>query len=449
MPIDASIYARIPIPQAPSYEELQEARLKNEQLQQKRADEAQARRDAAMTRAALSASMQEDGSINEKVLTAMLRGNPGALMAIQKQLDERKKATAERRKAEIANAEQLATQSAQALNGVLMAPPEQQASLYQSTRQQIAQYDPDTAASLGETPDPAAIQAAVNRFTTLAQAETQRKNAVDLLLSGKGEEYLGRVLPLAQSAEQWDDELLGAAIHMGVPLKSLKARYGAFSPANQQRAASMSMTAKDRTELANTMANTAADNARQNAQLEISRGQLAVSQGQLDVARGNLAARKAEGAQGAGGAKLSATAIEKVAGVDQSMGMIADIEAALPSMLNHIGIYDGRVAKAKLATGAKVDQALAEFAAQITGLKNAVIKATTGAAMSEPEAQRIMGQLPDLAQPEAVFKARLATTKRNLETLKRRTIELSGGTVEAPSKSGSSQKIGRFEVTVD
>lgn len=142
---------------------------------------------------------------------------------------------------------------------------------------------------------------------------------------------------------------------------------------------------------------------------------------------------RAEAAQGGtGGVKLSATAIDKVAAVDQSMGMLDDIERLLPKMGRSIGLIDGRVSKAKLATGAGVTPELAEFDAQLTGLKNAVIKATTGAAMSEPEAKRIMGQLPDLSQPEAVFKARLATTRKNLDTLKRRTIELSGGSV-APS----------------
>ena len=142
---------------------------------------------------------------------------------------------------------------------------------------------------------------------------------------------------------------------------------------------------------------------------------------------------RADAAQGGtGGVKLSATAIDKVAAVDQSMGMLDDIERLLPRMGRSIGLVDGRISKAKLATGAGVTPELAEFDAQLTGLKNAVIKATTGAAMSEPEAKRIMGQLPDLSQPEAVFKARLATTRKNLDTLKRRTIELSGGSV-APS----------------
>lgn len=172
----------------------------------------------------------------------------------------------------------------------------------------------------------------------------------------------------------------------------------------------------------------------------------------------NARAKEAQAQSGAtsggtGGAKLSVGAVEKIAGVDQSLAMLDDIERLLPSMKRNIGVLDGRVAQARLATGVRVNEDLAEFAAQITGLKNATIKALTGAAMSEPEAQRIMQQIPDLSNPEPVFAARLKTTRRNLELLKTRTIELSGGTVapqpaRTPAESGG-QKVGRFQVTVE
>ncbi len=125
--------------------------------------------------------------------------------------------------------------------------------------------------------------------------------------------------------------------------------------------------------------------------------------------------------------------------------MISDIDRMMPTMKGFIGPIDGRMAGARIMTGKGVTPQLAEFDAQLTGLKNAVIKATTGAAMSEPEAKRIMGQLPDLTQPETVFKARLDTTKRNLEMLKKRTLELSGGTAE-PTPS-TVKPVGRFNPT--
>jgi hypothetical protein len=69
--------------------------------------------------------------------------------------------------------------------------------------------------------------------------------------------------------------------------------------------------------------------------------------------------------------------------------------------------------------------------------------------MSEPEAKRIMGQLPDMTQPEAVFKARLATTRKNLQVLKDRTIELSGGTVTPAAGGGTVRVIGKDGVPYD
>lgn len=168
------------------------------------------------------------------------------------------------------------------------------------------------------------------------------------------------------------------------------------------------------------------------------RGQDVTAAGQrltAQTAANRLAADRAAGgaAGGAGGAKLGVAAVEKVAAIDQSLGMLDDIERLAPQMGGNIGPLDQWLAKGRLKTGIGVRPELAQFDAQLTGLKNAVIKATTGAAMSEPEAQRIMGQLPDLGLPEPVFKARLETTRKNLQTLKRRTIELSGGSADQPA----------------
>lgn len=158
------------------------------------------------------------------------------------------------------------------------------------------------------------------------------------------------------------------------------------------------------------------------------------------TAANRLALDKAQGT-GAGGGKLSASAIEKIAGVDQSLGMLSDLETALPKMGGAIGPLDSWITSGKLATGMGVTPELAEFAAQVTGLQNAVIKAITGAQMSEPEAKRIMSQIPDMKNPMPVFKARMATTKRNLELLKKRTIELSGGVSDAPAAPTAAPKL--------
>lgn len=306
-----------------------------------------------------------------------------------------------------------------------------------------------------EAPDLApAIAEHFGKVATDARAAraAELKEQIDLLNFRKGVLEQGKgdlkdALELAATARDENDwqDVMGFVTTHGLQDEWQQRGFrGAFNPAMAQRAAQLTQTEAQRQEAgmkreaaAQSAADREADNRRADAatqqQQSYQNAQLGISRGQLEVARGNLEARKAAdaaaGAPGAGGAKLSATAIEKVAGVDQSLGMLDDIDRLFPSMTGYIGPYDGRQAGAQLATGLGVTPELAEFDAQLTGLKNAVIKATTGAAMSEPEAKRIMGQLPDRKLPEAVFKARLATTRRNLEVLKKRTIELSGGSV--------------------
>ncbi len=66
----------------------------------------------------------------------------------------------------------------------------------------------------------------------------------------------------------------------------------------------------------------------------------------------------------------------------------------------------------------------ADFRAENSTLKNQVIKMITGAQMSEPEAQRIMKQIPDPENPPTVYEARLKRTRENVYMMaqKRRQI---------------------------
>jgi hypothetical protein len=65
-----------------------------------------------------------------------------------------------------------------------------------------------------------------------------------------------------------------------------------------------------------------------------------------------------------------------------------------------------------------------EFYATEQAMKNAMIKAITGAQMSEPEAKRIMSQLPHRNNPPSVFRARLKATRENFKTIKKRREEV-------------------------
>jgi len=169
----------------------------------------------------------------------------------------------------------------------------------------------------------------------------------------------------------------------------------------------------------------------------------AASFGNLAVAK-EREAREAAALKATGGAKLSATAIEKIAGIDQSLNVVKSLnELKKPEWLGPIA---GRQARYSInIPGVKVSDELARFAAETATLKNSVVKAITGAQMSEPEAKRIMQQVPDFEDKPNVWQQKLEATKENLSTLKRRTIELSGGS--AGTESATTPK--RIKVTFD
>ena len=97
---------------------------------------------------------------------------------------------------------------------------------------------------------------------------------------------------------------------------------------------------------------------------------------------------------------------------------LRELTAAPGSLAAWVGPVRGRTNTAKLVTpGIDVDPQMAEFFAEVAAIKNRMIRAITGAQMSEPEARRIMAQLPDVNQKPGVFVARMAATERNLEAL--------------------------------
>ena len=142
---------------------------------------------------------------------------------------------------------------------------------------------------------------------------------------------------------------------------------------------------------------------------------------QGDVPHDPVAARG-----GTGGARLSAVAIEKLAGLEQSLVVLKSLEGLVQD--GWLGPIQGRVTEAKVGLpGAPVSDQLARFYAETATLKNAVVKAVTGAQMSEPEAQRILTQVPSFADKPNVWRQKANATRDNLSMLRDRTIALSGG----------------------
>lgn len=79
---------------------------------------------------------------------------------------------------------------------------------------------------------------------------------------------------------------------------------------------------------------------------------------------------------------------------------------------DRVGVLKGRYKTMQLALVGEAGVAgLAEFQSQINTLKNTVINLRTGAQMSEPEAARILSEVPDFTNPPDVFMARLEHAK--------------------------------------
>lgn len=69
--------------------------------------------------------------------------------------------------------------------------------------------------------------------------------------------------------------------------------------------------------------------------------------------------------------------------------------------------------------GVPVNKTFADFEAASAAFRNSVIKAITGAAMSEPEAQRIRQQIPDVTDKPAVWLSKYEQTRKNLGDLEK------------------------------
>jgi len=135
-----------------------------------------------------------------------------------------------------------------------------------------------------------------------------------------------------------------------------------------------------------------------------------------NIASSNAAAQNAINRRVVTPPRQSAALTEKVAKLEQSMGMLDDMEATLNE--SWLGPIQGRVTEASInMPGVEVPDDLAQFAAQTAAMKNATIQAITGAAMGEAEAKRIMAQIPSFTDKPNVWRQKAASTRKNLELI--------------------------------
>lgn len=130
--------------------------------------------------------------------------------------------------------------------------------------------------------------------------------------------------------------------------------------------------------------------------------------------------------------KLPPAMAEKVAGIDSSLYSLGKIEAlySKPDVQDKVGPGAGRVARAReiLPFVEPNDPEYGAFSAEVTTLNNNVIKAVTGAQMSDPEAKRIMSQVPSKLDKKPDFIAKARATRENLIKLRNQQITLVGST---------------------
>lgn len=115
-------------------------------------------------------------------------------------------------------------------------------------------------------------------------------------------------------------------------------------------------------------------------------------------------------------APLSAGQVSDVQDVDKALQQIQSLK------FRYKPDYVGPVAARAYAIQEKtpflpVDRDRSEFVAENTTLKNAVIKLITGAQMSEPEAKRIMEQIPAPEDRPEVWEAKYKSSARNAEIM--------------------------------
>lgn len=106
----------------------------------------------------------------------------------------------------------------------------------------------------------------------------------------------------------------------------------------------------------------------------------------------------------------SATAEDQLTKSQSTLYQLGELEKQFTP--DRVGVLRGRYKTMQLAIGGEMgDQGLADMQSTISTLKNTVINLRTGAQMSEPEAQRILQEVPDFNLPPDVFMARLQHAK--------------------------------------
>lgn len=132
----------------------------------------------------------------------------------------------------------------------------------------------------------------------------------------------------------------------------------------------------------------------------------------------------------------SASERTQIAETRASIDALNNLKTLFDSASTQTGPIAGRVAPIAGLFG-KTTKKMEEFMAATFAFKNAIIKEITGAQMSEAEATRIMRQVPDITDPPQRWIAKWEQSKKNLEMVQKRRLEiLKQSGLTAPEKAG-------------
>ena len=118
---------------------------------------------------------------------------------------------------------------------------------------------------------------------------------------------------------------------------------------------------------------------------------------------------------------LPAGIMDRVAGLESSLQIAGEMESIFPDVqgdMTGMGPVSGHVSNfLQWMPGKQADPNWARFVAQTATLKNSIIKAYTGAQMSEPEAIRLGAQIPKETDKPEVWRQKMYVNKQNLRAL--------------------------------
>lgn len=146
-------------------------------------------------------------------------------------------------------------------------------------------------------------------------------------------------------------------------------------------------------------------------------------------------------ATGKSSVNLSSTQVSSLADIDSTISL-ANKAKELATQVN-TGPISGRVGKAAQATGAASNNFI-DLNSQITNIKANFMKAISGAAVSEQEAQRLAQFLPDVTDSENVIQRKLTNLVDNLSQTRESLYKAAGG--DNPYSVNSQQMINVFDV---